>query len=67
MSDNWNDLTKEQLVAMVECMSEHAPRADETCEEPGITYGEATRRKLIDDRHPAFADTLIAGGEGERG
>jgi len=54
----------ERLQALIAEMNEHAPPADETCNEPGISYSEACRRLLRDKGHPLFEQTAKTGGEG---
>lgn len=45
-----------QLRAIISMMDAKAPRADDSCWGPGISYSEATRRQLTDDEHPLFKD-----------
>lgn len=45
----------EQALAIIDRLDALIPRADETCEEPGITVSEAARRILVEEGHPAFA------------
>lgn len=46
----------DKLMAIIDLMDKNAPRADRTCLEPGITYSEAARRHLIEDKHPLFTE-----------
>jgi len=43
-----------QLKAIIEIIDKTVPLADSTCDEPGITFSEACRRQLIEDKHPLF-------------
>jgi hypothetical protein len=52
-----------RLRALIAEMNEHAPPADETCNEPGISYSEACRRLLRDKGHPLFEQTTEMGGD----
>lgn len=45
----------ERLRAIIARMDEVAPRADDTCDEPGITLSEAVRREFKSNRHRLFA------------
>lgn len=51
---DYEKLTKSQLIAMLERIDRHAGPADTTCAEPGIPLGEACRRTLVKEKHPAF-------------
>jgi hypothetical protein len=53
----------ERLRALIGKMDEHAPPADETCHEPGISYSEACRRRLRDEGHSLFQETTDTGGD----
>jgi hypothetical protein len=37
-----------EMEAIITYIDEHAPRADDTCAEPGITLSEAARRAIAD-------------------
>ena len=56
--DNIDSLMIEniKLKTIIETIDRYAPVADSTCTDPGITFSEATRRSLIDDKHPNFID-----------
>ena len=45
-----------QLKAIIKLIDKTVPMADDTCDEPGITFSEACRRQLIEDKHPIFAE-----------
>lgn len=46
---NLSRLTKMQLIALIERIDQHAPRANNTCDEPGIKLSEGAFRMLIDE------------------
>lgn len=50
-----NITTLEQAIAIIALIDKRVPRADYTCDEPGIYISEAARRILIDNGHSAFA------------
>lgn len=49
-----------QLRAILRLIDERVPRADDTCDEPGITISEAARRELRAARHKAFREASNA-------
>ena len=47
-----NAKLREQLaeaMSIIEYIDKHAPLADDTCDEPGITLSEAARRAIADN------------------
>ena len=46
---NLETMTKKQLVKLLKLVDNFAPRADDTCNEPGITIGEAAWRMMHDE------------------
>jgi hypothetical protein len=54
--DNIDSLMIEniKLKTIIETIDKYAPVADHTCTDPGISFSEAVRRSLIDDKHVVF-------------
>jgi hypothetical protein len=45
-----------QLKAIIKLIDETVPLADDTCDEPGITFSKACRRQLTEDNHQLFTE-----------
>lgn len=52
-------LTRDQLLTILRYIEQHGPKANETCDEPGISICEAAFRELIDRRHKLFTPEWV--------
>ena len=48
---NPETMTKKELIRLIKFIDNHSPRADKTCDKPGITLSEAAWRMMHYERN----------------
>lgn len=58
MEERWpiRDLKADQMRCILRRIADRSPRADASCEAPGITLVEAAARQLAEECHPNFKE-----------